>query len=146
MVPKPRAVSRCCKRSRCTRDCRCSPQERFDTLTWGKQFSGGVELSGGQWQRITLGRAFYRDAEVIVLDEPTSYMDSWAEAKWLDRFKELVRGRTALIVTHRFTTAMRADIIFVMDHGKIVESGTHAKLLEQGGLYAASWSAQMQAG
>ena len=119
--------------------------ERFDTLL-GKQFSGGVELSGGQWQRITLGRAFYRDAEVIVLDEPTSYMDSWAEAKWLDRFKDLVRGRTALIVTHRFTTAMRADIIFVMDHGKIVESGTHPELLEQGGLYAASWSAQMQAG
>ncbi len=116
----------------------------YDTLL-GKQFRGGVELSGGQWQRITLARAFYRESPIVILDEPTSFMDSWAETLWLDRFRELVRGRTAIIVTHRFTTAMRADVIHVMDEGRVVESGTHKQLLDQGGLYAASWTAQMQA-
>ena len=71
-------------------------------------------------------------------------MDSWAEADWLARFKDLVAGKTALIITHRFTTAMRADMIHVMDDGEIVESGTHAELLAIGGLYAQSWNAQMQ--
>jgi ATP-binding cassette subfamily B protein len=114
----------------------------YDTLL-GKQFSGGVELSGGQWQRIMLARAFYREAPVVVLDEPTSFMDSWTEMQWRDRFYDLVEDRTAIIVTHRFTTAMRADKIHVMDNGKIVESGSHETLLQRGGLYAASWKAQM---
>lgn len=113
----------------------------YDTLL-GKQFKGGVELSGGQWQRITLARAFYREAPVVILDEPTSFMDSWAELKWLQRFRELVQERTAMIVTHRFTTAMQADLIFVMMDGQIVEHGSHDALIEQGGLYAESWRAQ----
>jgi ATP-binding cassette subfamily B protein len=92
-----------------------------------------------------LARAFYRRSPVVILDEPTSFMDSWAETRWLDGFRELVEGRTALIVTHRFTTAMRADVIHVMDEGRVVESGTHEALLAQGGLYAASWKAQMRA-
>ncbi|GIV57706.1 MAG: ABC transporter permease [Rhodothermaceae bacterium] len=116
----------------------------LDTML-GKEFEGGVDLSGGQWQRIALARAFYRDAPLVLLDEPTSFMDSWAEMQWLDRFRDLVRGRTALIVTHRFTTAMRADLIYVMESGHLVESGTHEQLLAQGGLYAESWQKQIQA-
>ncbi len=72
-------------------------------------------------------------------------MDSWAENEWLARFRTLVHGRTALIITHRFTTAMQADIIHVMDAGRIIESGTHAELLRLGGKYAASWHKQMGA-
>ncbi|MBP1711179.1 MAG: transporter related protein, partial [Deltaproteobacteria bacterium] len=66
-------------------------------------------MSGGEWQRLALARAFLRQAQLIILDEPTSSMDSWAEADWLARFRQLVAGRTALIITHRFTTAMQAD-------------------------------------
>jgi ATP-binding cassette subfamily B protein len=113
----------------------------YDTLL-GKQFAGGVELSGGQWQRITLARAFYREAPIVVLDEPTSFMDSWAEMQWLERFRRLVVDRTAIIVTHRFTTAMQADLIFVMMDGQVVESGSHDDLVAQGGMYADSWQAQ----
>lgn len=116
----------------------------YDTLL-GKQFEGGAELSGGQWQRLTLARAFYRTAPVVILDEPTSFMDSWAELTWLDTFQALVEDRTALVITHRFTTAMRADVIHVVEDGRIVESGSHADLLAQNGSYAASWHAQMQA-
>ena len=72
-------------------------------------------------------------------------MDSWAEADWFDRLRRLAAGRTAIIITHRFTIAMRADVIHVMDAGRIVESGSHAELLERDGLYAQSWAAQMRA-
>jgi len=110
----------------------------------GKWFAEGVELSGGEWQRVALARAFLRHSPIVVLDEPTSFMDVWAEAEWLDRFRSLVEGRTALIITHRFTTAMRADHIMVMEQGQIVESGDHSSLLTQGGLYATAWAAQMR--
>jgi ATP-binding cassette subfamily B protein len=118
--------------------------EDYETLL-GKWFSGGTELSVGEWQRLALARAFLRRASVIVLDEPTSAMDSWAEADWLDRFRELAAGRTALIITHRFTTAMRADVIHVMENGRILESGSHDELIAQAGRYAESWAAQMRA-
>lgn len=111
----------------------------------GKWF-GGAELSVGEWQRLALARAFLRKAAIVILDEPTSAMDSWAEADWLTRFRELVAGRTAIIITHRFTTAMHADIIHVMDSGHILESGNHEGLLAQGGRYAQSWRAQMEGG
>jgi ATP-binding cassette subfamily B protein len=81
----------------------------------------------------------------MILDEPTSALDSWAESDWFGRFRTLARGRTALIITHRFAIARHADMIHVMDAGRIVESGTHADLLARGGLYAQSWSAQMDA-
>jgi ATP-binding cassette, subfamily B, bacterial len=115
----------------------------FDTLL-GKAFLGGAELSVGEWQRLALARAFLRRAPIIILDEPTSAMDSWAEAEWLQRMRSLVANRTAIIVTHRFTTAMQADIIHVMHDGQVVESGSHAELLRAGGRYAQSWRAQMR--
>ncbi len=118
--------------------------EGYDTHL-GKWFADGAELSGGEWQRVALARAFLRAAPLVLLDEPTSAMDSWAEAAWLDRFGTLVRGRTAVIITHRFTTAMHADVIHLMDGGQIVESGTHDELLHLGGAYAQSWHAQYRA-
>lgn len=116
----------------------------YDTML-GKQFRGGMELSLGQWQRLAIARAFYRRAPIVLLDEPTSAMDSWAETLWLKRLRKAVEGRTAVIVTHRFTTAMRADLICVMDGGRVVEVGSHDELLARGGLYAASWAAQTRA-
>ncbi len=109
----------------------------------GKWF-GGAELSAGEWQRIALARAFFRQASLVILDEPTSAMDSWAEQDWLSRFHTLVEGKTALMITHRFTTAMHADVIHVLDRGRVVESGTHAQLVAMGGAYAVSWAAQMR--
>jgi ATP-binding cassette subfamily B protein len=113
----------------------------LDTML-GRWFAGGAELSVGEWQRVALARACFRDAPVILLDEPTSAMDSWAENEWMERFLRLAAGRTTLLITHRFTTAMRADVIHVMREGRIVESGSHAELLRGGGRYAQSWSAQ----
>jgi len=119
--------------------------ERYDTQL-GRWFEDGRELSGGQWKRVCLARAFYRDAPIVVLDEPTSTMDSWAENKWLEQFGELVRDRTGLVVTHRFTTAMHADLIYVMQDNEIIESGSHEELLERDGYYAKSWRSQVESG
>jgi ATP-binding cassette, subfamily B, bacterial len=112
----------------------------------GKWFTDGVELSGGEWQRLSMARAYIRQAPIILLDEPTSFMDSWDEADWFERFRSLAEGRTAIIITHRFTIAMRTDIIHVMADGEIVESGTHEELLTHDGLYAQSWEKQMRTG
>jgi ATP-binding cassette, subfamily B, bacterial len=80
----------------------------------------------------------------MILDEPTSAIDSWSESDWFERFRRLAHGRTAIIITHRFTVAMRADVIYVMDAGQIVESGSHDELPAQGGRYAQSWEMQMR--
>jgi ATP-binding cassette subfamily B protein len=113
----------------------------YDQLL-GNRFDSGTELSVGEWQRIALARAFLRQAPIIALDEPTSAMDPWAEADWLGRLRTLAAGRTAIFIAHRFTTAMHADIIHVMDGGRIVESGCHQELITSGGRYAQSWAAQ----
>ncbi|MCU0565399.1 MAG: ABC transporter ATP-binding protein/permease [Oculatellaceae cyanobacterium Prado106] len=119
-----------------------SLSQGYETLL-GKWFPGGTELSGGQWQRLALARAFLRKANLMILDEPTSAMDPWAEFDWLERFRSLAEGKTAIVITHRFTLAMRADLIFVMRDGKVVESGHHDELVAQGGFYAESWNTQM---
>lgn len=108
----------------------------------GKWFERGTDLSVGQWQRIALARAFYRQAPLMLLDEPTSAMDAWSEMEWLARLRKLSQGRTTLIITHRLTTAMQADIIHVMVDGRIIESGTHSELVALDGRYAQAWRAQ----
>lgn len=117
--------------------------EGLDTML-GRWFQDdGAELSVGEWQRLALARAFLRRSGILVLDEPTSAMDPWAESEWLERFRKLAVGRTVLIITHRFTTAMFADVIHVMDEGRIVESGSHEELLlRRGGRYADAWTKQ----
>ncbi|NNE46119.1 MAG: ABC transporter ATP-binding protein [Rhodothermales bacterium] len=115
----------------------------YETLL-GKWFVDGQELSGGEWQRLAMARAYYRDAPIIVLDEPTSMLDSWAEADWFERFRSLAQDRIGIVITHRFTIARRADVIHVMQAGRIVESGSHQDLLSLGGLYAASWQQQVE--
>jgi ATP-binding cassette subfamily B protein len=110
----------------------------------GKAFADGVELSGGEWHRISTARAYLRRSPVILLDEPTSMLDSWTETDWFERFRALAHERTALMITHRFTIAMRADAIHVLHDGEVVESGSHAQLLSKDGLYAQSWTAQMK--
>jgi ATP-binding cassette subfamily B protein len=115
----------------------------YETLL-GKWFADGTELSAGEWQRVVMARAYFRRSQLLILDEPTSMMDSWSEADWFERFRSLAQGRTAVIITHRFTIAMRADVIHVMEHGQVVESGSHRELLARGGLYARSWKAQVE--
>jgi ATP-binding cassette subfamily B protein len=115
----------------------------YDT-TLGKAFAGGTELSTGEWQRIAMARSYFRRSKLIILDEPTSSMDSWAEAQWFERFGDLAQGATAIIITHRLTIARRADEVHVMEHGHIVESGSHEALLALGGRYARAWANQTQ--
>lgn len=102
----------------------------------GKTFKGGVEPSGGQWQKIALARAFYRNAPVLVLDEPTSAIDARAESEIFSRVEKLANNKTVLIISHRFSTVRNADTIYVIDQGKIVEAGSHHKLMRLKGVYA----------
>ncbi len=111
----------------------------------GHWFVAGSELSVGQWNRVGLARAFFRGAPILVLDEPTSAMDPWAEIEWSERFRNYAANRIAIIITHRFTTAMFADLIHVVFDGSIAESGTHEQLLAKNGLYARGWAAQTHA-
>jgi ATP-binding cassette subfamily B protein len=107
----------------------------YDTLL-GRMF-GKYDLSGGQWQKLAIARAAARPACLLILDEPTSNLDARAEYELFSRFRELARGRTTILISHRFTTVSMADRILVMAGGRIVEQGTHRQLLDQGGAYAA---------
>lgn len=107
----------------------------YETLL-GKYFEHGEELSMGEWQKIALARAFMRDAQLLVLDEPTSALDPRAEAEVFDRFRQLIRGRSAILISHRLSTVRMADCIYVIEDGRIVERGTHDELVEQGERYA----------
>ncbi|MDX1440376.1 MAG: ABC transporter ATP-binding protein, partial [Rubricoccaceae bacterium] len=102
----------------------------------GKWFTDGHELSGGEWQRLALARAFYRDAPILLLDEPTSRMDSWSEADWFERFRKYADGHTTLLITHRLTVARKADLVVVMKDGAIAEQGSHEELVARGGPYS----------
>lgn len=115
----------------------------YDT-TLGKWFEEGEELSIGEWQKVALARAFMRDAQVIVLDEPTSAMDAKAEYEVFNRFRELVRRRAAVLISHRFSTVRMADTIYVLDGGRIIEGGSHADLMRLGGTYARLFEIQAQ--
>lgn len=107
----------------------------YDTIL-GKLFDQGEELSIGQWQKIALARAFLRDSPVIVLDEPTSALDPKAEYEIFNQFRQLIKGQTAILISHRLSTVKMADRIYVMDQGSIVESGTHQELVDLSGTYA----------
>jgi ATP-binding cassette, subfamily B, bacterial len=111
----------------------------------GRWFNDGAELSGGQWQKIALARAFMREeADILVLDEPTAALDAEAEHAIFERFRTLTRGRTAILISHRFPTVRMADRILVLEHGRIVEQGAHADLLAAGGRYARLFTLQAQ--
>jgi ATP-binding cassette subfamily B protein len=108
---------------------------KYDQML-GRRFADGVELSGGEWQKVALARAYMRDAEILILDEPTAALDARAEYEVFVRFSELTAGKTAVLISHRFSTVRMADRILVLKNGRLEELGTHEELLLNGGLYA----------
>jgi ATP-binding cassette subfamily B protein len=116
----------------------------YDTML-GRWFKKGAQLSGGEWQKIALARAFMRDARVLILDEPTSALDAQAEYEIFQQFRTLTEGKTAFFISHRFSTVRLADRIFVLEHGGILESGSHEELMALNGRYAELFNLQAEA-
>ena len=111
----------------------------------GRRFEGGVELSGGEWQKVALARAYLRDAQVLILDEPTAALDARAEFQVFERFSSLTQDKMAVIISHRFSTVRMAERIVVFKQGRLVEAGTHDELLDEDGLYAELFNLQAAA-
>jgi ATP-binding cassette subfamily B protein len=118
--------------------------EAYDTML-GREFSGGFDLSIGQWQRVALARAFFRDAPFVILDEPTAALDARAESQLFDRMHELLEGRSVVLISHRFSSVRSADRIYVMHDGRVVEHGAHDELMAADGLYAELFTLQARA-
>jgi len=118
--------------------------ERYDTIL-GPVFKGGRDVSVGQWQRIALARAFFRDAPLVILDEPTAALDARAEHDLFTRIRDLFSGRSVLLISHRFSSVRSADRIYVLNEGRVVEHGNHDELMELGGLYAELFTLQASA-
>ncbi|HEX9413181.1 MAG TPA: ATP-binding cassette domain-containing protein, partial [Ktedonobacterales bacterium] len=116
----------------------------YETML-GKWFDHGQQLSGGEWQKIALARAFMRDAQLLILDEPTSSLDPQAEYEVFARFRELTSGKSAIFISHRFSTVRLANRIIVLREGRVLEEGTHAELVNRGGLYAELFNLQAEA-
>jgi ATP-binding cassette subfamily B protein len=116
----------------------------YETIL-GKWFDDGEELSIGEWQKIALARAFIRDSQIIILDEPTSSMDAKTEYRVFQKFRQLFQGKTAILISHRFSTVRMADRIFVMNDGKIIESGSHEELVGMSGMYSRMFNMQAEA-
>jgi ATP-binding cassette subfamily B protein len=114
---------------------------RYDHML-GRRFEGGANLSGGEWQKIALARAYMRDAQVLVLDEPTAALDARAEYQVFQRFSELTSGKMAVLISHRFSTVRMADRILVLEGGRVIEDGSHESLLVVGGRYAELFNLQ----
>jgi ATP-binding cassette, subfamily B, bacterial len=110
----------------------------------GKELGPGSDLSGGQWQRLAVARCFFRDSQVVILDEPTSSFDANAEAEFLTSMRRLLKGRAGLLITHRFSSLRRVDAIYVLDDGKLVEQGTHDELVNLNGIYAELYRQQIK--
>jgi len=108
----------------------------------GRRFDGGVDLSGGEWQKVALARAYLRDAQVLILDEPTAALDARSEYEVFQRFAELTSGKMALFISHRFSTVRMADRIIVLEKGRIAEDGDHDALTQLGGRYAEMFELQ----
>lgn len=108
----------------------------------GRRFEGGVDLSGGEWQKIALARAYLRDAQLLILDEPTAALDARSEFEVFERFADLTRGKMALLISHRFSTVRMADRILVLEGGRVVEEGVHDRLIALGGRYASMFELQ----
>ena len=108
----------------------------------GRRFEGGVDLSGGEWQKLALGRAYLRDAQLLILDEPTAALDARSEFEVFERFAELTFGKMALLISHRFSTVRMADRIVVLEAGRLVEEGSHTELVALGARYASMFELQ----
>ncbi|PTY81224.1 ATP-binding cassette domain-containing protein, partial [Heyndrickxia sporothermodurans] len=115
--------------------------KQFDTIL-GKLFAKGEDLSGGQWQKIALSRALYKDGEIFILDEPTSALDPLSELEVYEKFDELTKGKTTIFISHRMASTRLADKIIVLKQGKIVEIGNHHELLTNNGEYAKMFKMQ----
>ena len=118
--------------------------EGYETML-GREFSGGYDLSIGQWQRVALARAFFRDAPFVILDEPTAALDARAESRLFERLGELLEGRSVLLISHRFSSVRTADRIYVLEHGRVVEHGSHDELMAAAGRYAELFTLQARA-